>query len=118
MFDFLSLLFLDLLDLRHVLDNHLLVVSPLSSSISTYGLSLGCIRLLLTMYPLIPMWFSIRSRIIFRVIPELRNIIAFLPLLVIASNLGARFFLRGLVVTPLVLQANLAPRLDLRGISQ
>ena len=47
----LSRLFLDLLVLRHVLDNHLLVVSPLSSSISTSGLSLGCIKLLLTMYP-------------------------------------------------------------------
>ena len=47
----LSRLFLDLLVLRHVLDNHYLVVSPLPSSISTSGLSLGCIRLLLTMYP-------------------------------------------------------------------
>ena len=47
---FLSRLFLDMLDLRHVLDIHYLVVSPLSLSISTSGLSFGCIRLLLTMY--------------------------------------------------------------------
>ena len=47
----LSRLFLDLLVLRHVLDNHYLVVSPLSSSISTSGLSLDCTKLLLTMYP-------------------------------------------------------------------
>jgi len=47
----LSRLFLDLLVRRHVLDNHLLVVSPLSLSIPTSGLSLGCTRLLLTMYP-------------------------------------------------------------------
>ena len=47
----LSRLFLDLLVLRHVLDNHYLVVSPLSSSISTSGLDLGCTKLLLTMYP-------------------------------------------------------------------
>ena len=37
----LSRLFLDLLVLRHVLDNHLLVVSPLSTSISTSGVGLG-----------------------------------------------------------------------------
>ena len=47
----LSRLFLDLLVLRYVLDNHYLVVSPLPSSISTSRLSLGCTRLLLTMYP-------------------------------------------------------------------
>ena len=47
---FLSRLFLDLLDLCHVLDTHYLVVSPLSSSILTSGLSFGCTRLLLTMY--------------------------------------------------------------------
>jgi len=47
----LSRLFLDLLVLRHVLDNHYLVVSPLSSSIPTLGVGLGCIKLLLTMYP-------------------------------------------------------------------
>ena len=47
----LSRLFLDLLVLRHVLDNHLLVVFPLSSSISTFGVSLGCIKVLLAMYP-------------------------------------------------------------------
>ena len=47
----LSRLFLDLLVLRHVLDNHFLVVSLLSSSIPTSGLNLGCTRLLLTMYP-------------------------------------------------------------------
>ena len=47
----LSRLFLDLLVLRHDLDNHYLVVSPLSSSISTSRLDLGCIKLLLTMYP-------------------------------------------------------------------
>ena len=47
----LSRLFLDLLVLCHVLDNHYLIVSPLSSSVSTSGLSLGCARLLLTMYP-------------------------------------------------------------------
>ena len=46
----LSRLFLDLLDLHHVLDTHYLVVSPLSSSILTSGISLGCISLLLTMY--------------------------------------------------------------------
>ena len=41
----LSRLFLDLLDLHHVLDTHYHVVSPLSSSISTSRLSLvvlGC----------------------------------------------------------------------------
>ena len=47
----LSRLFLDLLVLRHVLDNHYLVVSPLSSPISTSGVGLGCTQLLLTMYP-------------------------------------------------------------------
>ena len=47
----LSLLFLDLLVIRHVLDNHYLIVSPLSSSILTSTLGLGLIRLLLTMYP-------------------------------------------------------------------
>ena len=47
----LSRLFLDLFDLRHVLDNHYLVVSPLSSSISTSGVSLDCTKLLLTVYP-------------------------------------------------------------------
>ena len=47
----LSRLFLDLLVLRHVLDNHYLVVSPLSSSISTSAVGLGCIKLILTMYP-------------------------------------------------------------------
>jgi hypothetical protein len=47
----LSRLFLDLLVLRHVLDTHYPVVSPLPSSISTFGLSLGCTKLLLTMYP-------------------------------------------------------------------
>ena len=47
----LSRLFLDLLGLRHVLDTHYLVVSLLPPSISTSGLSLGCIRLLLPMYP-------------------------------------------------------------------
>ena len=47
----LSLLFLDLLVIRHVLDTHYLVVSPLPSSISTSGLSLGCTGLLLTLYP-------------------------------------------------------------------
>ena len=41
------------------------------------------------------MWFSIRSRVIFRVIPDLRNVIAFSPLLVLASNLRTKFFLRG-----------------------
>ena len=46
----LSRLFLDLLVLRHVLDNHLPAVSPLPSSISTSGVSLSCIRLLLAMY--------------------------------------------------------------------
>ena len=46
----LSRLFLDLLDLRHVLDPHYLVVSPLSSPILTSRVSLSCIRLLLTMY--------------------------------------------------------------------
>ena len=34
---FLSRLFLDMLDLRHVLDTHYLVVFPLPSSISTSG---------------------------------------------------------------------------------
>jgi len=47
----LSRLFLDLLVLRHDLDNHYLVVSPLSSSILTLGVGLGCIKLLLTRYP-------------------------------------------------------------------
>ena len=47
----LNRLFLDLLDLHHVLDTYYLVFSPLSSSISTFELSLGCTRLLLTMYP-------------------------------------------------------------------
>ena len=47
----LSRLFLDLLVLPHVLDNHLPTVSPLPSSILISGLSLSCIRLLLTMYP-------------------------------------------------------------------
>ena len=46
----LSLLFLDLLGIRHVLDNHFLIVPPLSSSILTSRLSLGCIRLLLIVY--------------------------------------------------------------------
>ena len=48
---FLSRLFLDLLDLHHDLDNHLPTVSPLPSSILTLGVGLGCIKLLLTMYP-------------------------------------------------------------------
>jgi len=47
----LSRLFLDLLVLRHILDNHLLVVFPLSSSILTSGVGLSCTKLLLTMYP-------------------------------------------------------------------
>ena len=47
----LSRLFLDLLMLCHILDNHYRVVSPLSSSISTSGVGLGCTKLLLSMYP-------------------------------------------------------------------
>jgi len=47
----LSRLFLDLLVLCHVLDNYYLVVPPLSSSIPTLGVGLGCVKLLLTMYP-------------------------------------------------------------------
>ena len=47
----LSRLFLDLLDLHHVLDTHYPIVSPLSSPISTSRVSLGCTKLLLTMYP-------------------------------------------------------------------
>ena len=48
---FLTLMFLDLLDIRHILVDNYLVVSPLSSSISTSELNIGCIMLLLIMYP-------------------------------------------------------------------